>query len=164
MICISVATLSAPPRSYFLAVTAADYLAAMARSPTETIRFLTVEEVVRLFAIARASPRDRALFLIVYRHGLRASEFGLLRDDGIYLVGHTLKRTAAIRVGNPSPISFDAVPCSHLDERGTDADVPVQHSAASVEGERLDSRLCQLCLLCIPRNAASVSSGSGRRV
>jgi hypothetical protein len=72
--------------------------------------------------------------------------------------------SAALRVGNPSPISFDAVPCSRLGEHGTDASVPVQHCATSVEGERLDSRLCQVRLPCIPRNAASVSSGSGRRV
>jgi integrase len=51
----------------------------MARSPTETIRFLTLEELARLFAAMRASPRDRALFLIAYRHGLGASEVGLLR-------------------------------------------------------------------------------------
>ena len=44
------------------------------------IRFLTLEELARLFAVARASPRDRALFLIAYRHGLRAS---LLRTDDI---------------------------------------------------------------------------------
>jgi integrase len=55
----------------------------MARSPTETIRFLSLEELARLFAVARASPRDRALFLIAYRHGLRASEVGLLRTDDI---------------------------------------------------------------------------------
>ena len=85
-------------------------------------------------------------------------------EAGIYLVGHTLKRTAAIRVGNPRPISFDDVPCSRLGERGTDAPVPVQHCATSVECERLDSGLCQLRLLCIPCNAASVSSGSRQRV
>ncbi len=55
----------------------------MARSPTETIRFLTLEELARLFAAVRASPRDRALFLIAYRHGLRASEVGLLRTDDV---------------------------------------------------------------------------------
>ena len=55
----------------------------MARSPTETIRFLTLEELARLFAAVRANPRDRALFLIAYRHGLRASEVGLLRTDDI---------------------------------------------------------------------------------
>jgi integrase len=55
----------------------------MVRSPTETIRFLTLVELARLFAVVRASPRDRALFLIAYRHGLRASEVGLLRTDDI---------------------------------------------------------------------------------
>lgn len=55
----------------------------MARSPTETIRFLTLEELARLLAVVRSNPRDRALFLIAYRHGLRASEVGLLRIDDL---------------------------------------------------------------------------------
>jgi site-specific recombinase XerD len=55
----------------------------MARSPTDTIRFLTLEELARLFAVVRVSPRNRALFLTAYRHGLRASEVGLLRTDDI---------------------------------------------------------------------------------
>jgi len=33
--------------------------------------------------VVRASPRNRALFLIAYRHGLRASEVGLLRTDDL---------------------------------------------------------------------------------
>ena len=42
------------------------------------------------------SPRDRALFLIAYRHGLRASEVGLLRVDDVdfralRIVVHRLK-------------------------------------------------------------------------
>jgi site-specific recombinase XerD len=59
------------------------YSARMARSPTDTIRFLTLEELARLFAVVRVSPRNRALFLTAYRHGLRASEVGLLRTDDI---------------------------------------------------------------------------------
>ena len=55
----------------------------MARSPTETIRFLTLDELARLLAVARGNPRDRALFLIAYRHGLRASEIGLLRLEDL---------------------------------------------------------------------------------
>ncbi|HJU15043.1 MAG TPA: hypothetical protein VJ770_01125 [Stellaceae bacterium] len=51
-------------------------------SPTNTIRFLTLEELAWLFAAVRASLRDRALFLIAYRHGLRASEIGLLFASG----------------------------------------------------------------------------------
>jgi site-specific recombinase XerD len=71
------------PRTVILGSATAAYPPAMARSPTETIRFLTLEELARLFAAVRASPRDRALFLITYRHGLRASEVGLLRTDDI---------------------------------------------------------------------------------
>ena len=48
-------------------------------SPTDTIRFLTLDELGRLLAATRASVRDRALFLLAYRHGLRASEAGLRR-------------------------------------------------------------------------------------
>src|ERR1051325_11723331 len=43
----------------------------------ETIKFLTLDETRRLFAVIR-DKRNRALFLLAYRHGLRASEVGLL--------------------------------------------------------------------------------------
>lgn len=45
--------------------------------------WLTVEQVSRLFAVIRKrSKRDYALFLLAYRHGLRASEVGaLLREN-----------------------------------------------------------------------------------
>lgn len=55
----------------------------MARSPTDTIKFLTLDELGRLFSATRANTRDRALFLIAYRHGLRASEVGLLRVEDL---------------------------------------------------------------------------------
>jgi integrase len=60
----------------------------MGRSPTETISFLTLAELGRLFAAARSNPRDRALFLVAYRHGLRASEVGLLRIEDIDFRAH----------------------------------------------------------------------------
>lgn len=45
-----------------------------------SIRFLTQPELSKLFAvIAAKSKRDYAIFLIAYRHGLRASEVGLLQ-------------------------------------------------------------------------------------
>lgn len=44
---------------------------------TDTIKFLTLDEFKRLFSVI-ASKRDRPLFLLAYRHGLRASEVGLL--------------------------------------------------------------------------------------
>jgi len=46
------------------------------------IKFLTVEETKRLFAVIK-SKRDRALFLVAYRHGLRASEIGMIRVEDI---------------------------------------------------------------------------------
>ena len=57
----------------------------MPRSESETIRFLTLDETVRLFRAIGPHRRDRALFLIAYRHGLRASEVGLLRVEDIDL-------------------------------------------------------------------------------
>jgi type 1 fimbriae regulatory protein FimB/type 1 fimbriae regulatory protein FimE len=47
-----------------------------------SIKFLTPDELKRLFGVIK-SKRDRALFLIAYRHGLRASEVGLLQRTHI---------------------------------------------------------------------------------
>ena len=46
----------------------------------ETIKFLTLDEIKRLFSVIR-NKRDKALFLLAYRHGLRASEVGLLHKQ-----------------------------------------------------------------------------------
>jgi integrase len=51
---------------------------------TETIKFLTLDEAKRLFSVIE-SKRDKAIFLLAYRHGLRASEVGLLRKADIDL-------------------------------------------------------------------------------
>jgi len=51
---------------------------------TETIKFLTLDETRRLFA-GITNKRDKAIFLMAYRHGLRASEIGLLRVDDLDL-------------------------------------------------------------------------------
>ena len=48
------------------------------RRQERTIYFLTQDELRRLFKVMR-SKRDRAIFLVAYRHGLRASEIGLLQ-------------------------------------------------------------------------------------
>jgi type 1 fimbriae regulatory protein FimB len=55
----------------------------MPRPRTDTIKFFTLDELARLLAAARANRRNRALLLIAYRHGLRASEVGLLRVDDV---------------------------------------------------------------------------------
>ena len=48
------------------------------RSEQRTIAFLTQDELRRLFKVIH-SKRDKAIFLVAYRHGLRASEIGLLQ-------------------------------------------------------------------------------------
>lgn len=51
----------------------------------ETIKFLTQDELERLIKATshNGSKRDKAIFLIAYRHGLRASEIGELRKSDI---------------------------------------------------------------------------------
>src|ERR1043166_705709 len=54
------------------------------RGDEEAIKYLTREEVERFFRrIPEASTRDLLLFDLVYRHGLRRSEAGLLRLDHV---------------------------------------------------------------------------------
>jgi integrase len=47
---------------------------------TKTIKYLTIDELKRLFSVIK-DKRDKAIFLIAYRHGLRASEVGLLQKE-----------------------------------------------------------------------------------
>ena len=52
------------------------------RGDEEAVKYLTREEVERFFGrIPEASTRDLLLFDLVYRHGLRRSEAGLLKLD-----------------------------------------------------------------------------------
>jgi integrase len=51
---------------------------------SETIKFLTLDETRRLFK-AITDKRDKAIFLLAYRHGLRASEIGLLQVSDLDL-------------------------------------------------------------------------------
>ena len=50
----------------------------------KTIKYLTQEEVARLFAKIK-DKRDRAMFNVVYKYGLRVSEVGLLKIDDVDL-------------------------------------------------------------------------------
>jgi type 1 fimbriae regulatory protein FimB len=56
----------------------------MKTNRTSTIQYLTVDELQRLIG-AIHDPRDRAIFLLAYRHGLRASEVGLVQTGDIDL-------------------------------------------------------------------------------
>jgi type 1 fimbriae regulatory protein FimB len=49
---------------------------------SETIKYLTPDETKRLFSVIK-DKRDKAIFLIAYRHALRASEIGLLQKSDI---------------------------------------------------------------------------------
>lgn len=49
---------------------------------TDTIKFLTQDETTRLMK-AITDKRHRAIFLIAYRHGLRASEVGMLQKSDV---------------------------------------------------------------------------------
>lgn len=63
------------------------------RTPrTETIKYLTLDESKRLFSAIKkeANKRDFALFLIAYRHGLRASEVGELQESDINWKQHRI--------------------------------------------------------------------------
>ncbi len=57
-----------------------------APSRTRTIRFLRPEELKALLAVID-DKRNKAIFLVAYRHGLRASEIGLLRTTDLDLKG-----------------------------------------------------------------------------
>jgi len=54
------------------------------RKQDRAITFLTQEEVQRLFDAIKTK-RDRAIFAVAYRHGLRASEVGMLQRTDVDL-------------------------------------------------------------------------------
>lgn len=54
------------------------------RRQDRVITFLTQDEVRRLFSVIK-NTRDRAIFAVAYRHGLRASEVGLLQRTDVDL-------------------------------------------------------------------------------
>ena len=54
------------------------------RRGSGTMQFLTQEELKHLLAVIK-DKRDKALFLLAYRHGLRASEIGLLQRTDVDL-------------------------------------------------------------------------------
>jgi site-specific recombinase XerD len=57
----------------------------MRQRSLDTIKFLTLDETTCLFKAIGDDKRNRAIFLLAYRHGLRASEVGLMRKDDLDL-------------------------------------------------------------------------------
>ena len=92
---------------------------------TETIKFLTLDETGRLFAWI-TEKRDKAILLIAYRHGLRASEIGLLRTSDLDLkllriMLHRLKGS----LSGEHPLQADEARAltAWLKSRGTDSPI-----------------------------------------
>src|SRR5262245_51503981 len=56
----------------------------------DKIHYLTQSELKRLLSAIK-SKRDRALFLVAYRHGLRASEVGMLRISDVDFDRHRIQ-------------------------------------------------------------------------
>ena len=64
----------------------------MARAwTTDTIHLLTQDEMRALLRASGESKRDRAIFLLAYRHGLRASEIGLSQIADVDLERHEIR-------------------------------------------------------------------------
>jgi site-specific recombinase XerD len=59
------------------------------RWTADSINFLTQEETRRLFDVID-SKRDYAIFLLAYRHGLRASEVAMLHADDLHALKHSI--------------------------------------------------------------------------
>ncbi len=79
------------------------------RSEQREISFLTQEELKRLFAVI-TSKRDKALFLLAYRHGLRASEIGHLQRDDVDLKhGRLTVRRLKGSLGGVYPMQPDLI-------------------------------------------------------
>jgi integrase len=71
------------------------------------MQFLTQEELKRLLAAIKDHKRDKVLFLLAYRRGLRASEIGLLQRTDVDL---TQGRITIRRLkGSLSPLQADVI-------------------------------------------------------
>lgn len=71
----------------------------------DKIHYFTQSELKRLLSVIK-SKRDRALFLVAYRHGLRASKVGMLRISDIDFERHR------IQIHGRKGSSRDSTPCT----------------------------------------------------
>jgi integrase len=70
------------------------------KDPLSKIKFLTTDELKRLISVIK-DKRDKAIFVTAYRHGLRASEVGLLQKNDVDFKGLriTIHRVKGSRSG-----------------------------------------------------------------
>ena len=75
----------------------------------DTIQYYTVDEVRRLLRVID-DKRDYAMFLTAYRHGLRASEIGLLKKADVKLTQHRIfTHRLKDSISNERPMKPDEV-------------------------------------------------------
>ena len=81
----------------------------MPRKPSRNVHFLTQAELKRLLAVVK-DKRDRAIIKTAYRHGLRASEVGMLqRDDVDFKQARITIRRLKGSLGGVYPMSADTI-------------------------------------------------------
>jgi site-specific recombinase XerD len=71
-----------------------------------SLKYLTKQEVRKLFSVI-VNPRDRAIFRIVYFHGLRASEVGALQLSSF---NHADRRLMVVRLKGSLPSNAELSP------------------------------------------------------
>ena len=73
----------------------------------KTIKYLTQDELKRLFNVID-SKRDKAIFLLAYRHGLRISEIGMLRNSDVnFSTGRIMIERLKNSQGGEHPLQVD---------------------------------------------------------
>ena len=73
----------------------------------KTIKYLTQDELKRLFNVID-SKRDKAIFLLAYRHGLRISEIGMLRNNDVnFSTGRIMIERLKNSQGGEHPLQVD---------------------------------------------------------
>ena len=115
------------------------------RPRTETIKFLTQDELARLLRVVKSggSKRDFAIFLLSYRHGLRPSEVGRLTVGDVHfkdqrIMIHRLKNSRS----GMYPMQPDEVKAvkSYLRSRGTDSpSLFLSRNGLPISRQRLDA-------------------------
>lgn len=138
---------------------------------TVTIKFLTLDETKRLFSRIK-DKRDKAIFLTAYRHGLRASEVGLLRVEDLDLkrlkiMLHRLKgslsgehplqpdEARALKAwlkarGTDSPVLFTSARNLPISRQMLDVQMKRYGGEANLPSEKPTGSLKSLRVLCAP--------------
>jgi site-specific recombinase XerD len=106
-----------------------------------SIQFLTQSETRALLHVI-PSKRDHAIFLIAYRHGLRASEVGLLRVEDLDLKQYRIRITRLKNsLAGLQPLQPDEVKALKAYLKARDSHIPslfLSHNNAPISRRMLD--------------------------